>query len=141
MAEGKYGQYILTELIMNEKPDVAARYSEFATRILWMDEKNTPGSFQINCSWYFRPPKTQMGDSHHHDVPEIIGLIGSDYTNPHNMNTEVEFWMEDEKFTINRSCMIFIPPGIKHCPLILKRIDKPVFHFSVVTSPLYSRSG
>ena len=30
--------------------------------------------------------------------------------------------------------MVFIPAGLKHCPLILKRVDKPIFHFSVVTS-------
>jgi hypothetical protein len=48
--------------------------------------------------------------------------------------------MEDEKFIINKSCMIFVPAGIKHCPLILKRVDRPIFHFTVVTSPLYSMS-
>jgi mannose-6-phosphate isomerase-like protein (cupin superfamily) len=54
------------------------------------------------------------------------------------MGGEVEFWMEDEKFIINKSCMIFVPAGVKHCPLYLKRVDRPIFHFTVVTSPLYS---
>ena len=33
--------------------------------------------------------------------------------------------------------MIFVPAGMKHCPLILRRIDRPVFHFTTVTGHKY----
>jgi hypothetical protein len=36
--------------------------------------------------------------------------------------------------------MIFVPAGVKHCPLYIKRVDRPIFHYTVVTSPLYSSS-
>jgi hypothetical protein len=33
--------------------------------------------------------------------------------------------------------MLFIPAGMKHMPLRILRVDRPVFHFSVVTEPHY----
>jgi hypothetical protein len=114
------------------------KYAEFATRILWMDENVVPGAFQMNCSWYRKPNSEHLGYAHKHDVPEIIGFFGPDYKNPHRLGAEIEFWMEDEKFIIDKSCMIFVPAGVNHCPLIIKRISRPIFHFTVVTSPTYS---
>ncbi len=137
MPNEQYRKYVLTELKIDQNPDITARYSDFATRILWMDEKTTPGAFQMNCSWYFTPPKVQMTDIHFHDVPEILGFFGSDYKNPHDLGGEIEFWLEDEKFTLIKSSMIFVPAGMKHCPLILKRIERPIFHFTTVTKGVY----
>jgi hypothetical protein len=142
MAKSKYAQYILTDLHTPEQmdPEMIKKLEEWNHLILWMDDKVVPGSFQMNCCWYVKVPDNQPYFQHKHDVPEIIGLFGSDYQNPHDMGGEVEFWMEAEKFIINKSCMIFVPAGVKHCPLYLKRVDRPIFHFTVVTSPLYSMS-
>jgi hypothetical protein len=142
MAKSKYAQYILTDLHTPEQMDLEMikKLEEWNHLILWIDDKVVPGSFQMNCCWYVKVPDNQPYFQHKHDVPEIIGLFGSDHQNPHDMGGEVEFWMEDEKFMINKSCMIFVPAGVKHCPLYLKRVDRPIFHFTVVTSPLYSMS-
>lgn len=136
-AKSKYGKYIVTDLKTDMSPESMARYAKFATRILWMDEKVVPGSFQMNTSWYLRPPDKQMGEGHRHNVPEIIGFFGSNYKNPYDLGAEIEFWLEDEKFILTKTCMIFVPAGMKHCPLILKRVDRPVFHFSTVTAGKY----
>jgi hypothetical protein len=142
MAKSKYAQFIVTSSYTPKEmdPEMIKRLAEWNHLILWMDDNVVPGSFQMNCCWFVKVPDEQSYFQHKHDVPEIIGLFGSDYQNPHDMGAEVEFWMEDEKFIINKSCMIFVPAGIKHCPLILKRVDRPIFHFTVVTSPLYSMS-
>lgn len=136
-AKSKYAKYIVTELKTDMNPESVARYAKFATRILWMDEKVVPGSFQMNCSWYLRPPAKQMGEGHRHNVPEIIGFFGSDYQHPYDLGAEIEFWLEDEKFILTKTCMIFVPAGMKHCPLILKHVDRPVFHFTTVTAGKY----
>ena len=137
--EAKYGKYIVQELKTNRfSPEFAAKYATYATRILWMDDQVVEGAFQMNCCWFVKVPEKQMYFQHQHDVPEIIGLFGGDFKNQHDMGAEVEFWMEDEKYTITKSCMIFVPAGVKHCPLILKRVDRPIFHFTVVTSSQYT---
>jgi len=30
-----------------------------------------------------------------------------------------------------------VPAGMPHCPLTLKRVDRPIFHFTVVTGGKY----
>ncbi len=133
-----YGKYILTDLHGPEvSPEFAAAFAKVGKLILWMDDKVVPGAFQMNCCWYFAPTKRGPGGSHVHDVPEIIGFFGSDHENPMDMGGELEFWMEDEQYLITKSCMIFVPAGLRHCPIALTRVDRPIFHFSVVTSGQY----
>jgi hypothetical protein len=67
----------------------------------------------------------------------MIGFFGSNPEDPYDLGGEIEFWLEDEKHILTRSCLIFVPRGMKHCPLILKRVDRPIFHFSTVTGGQY----
>lgn len=137
MTDSKYGKYIVTELKTPEfPPEFVTRYAEFAKRILWMDENVVEGAFQMNCSWYLKP-STHGAETHKHDVDEIIGFFGSDPQNPYDLGGEVEIWLEDEKHIITRTAMVFVPAGMKHCPLIIRRVDRPIFHFSTVTGGKY----
>jgi hypothetical protein len=137
MAESKYAKYIVTELKTPEfTKEFIERYKEFATRILWMDSNVVDGAFQMNCSWYLRPT-THAAKAHTHDTDEIIGFFGSNSEAPYDLGAEIEFWIEDEKFMLTRTCMIFVPAGMKHCPLIIKRVDRPVFHFTTVPTGTY----
>ncbi|OGO41630.1 MAG: hypothetical protein A2137_00180 [Chloroflexi bacterium RBG_16_58_8] len=137
MPKSKYGKYVVTELKTPDfPPEFVARYKEFAHRILWMDENVVPGAFQMNCSWYLKP-STHGATAHKHDVDEIIGFFSNDDLKPYDLGGEIEFWLEDEKFVITKSAMIFIPAGMKHCPLIIRRVDRPIFHYSVVTGGKY----
>ena len=136
MSELRNAKYIVNELKSPYSAEELKRYSEFGTRILWMDENVVPGAFQMNCSWYLRPtPGIQT--SHSHKEPEIIGFFGSDPDNPFDLGGEVEFWLEDEKYLLTKTSMIFVPPGMEHCPLVLHRVDRPIFHFTTVTSGEY----
>ncbi|MFA5309343.1 MAG: hypothetical protein WC370_07680 [Dehalococcoidales bacterium] len=137
MPESKYSQYVVTELkAPNFRPEFVEMYKQFATRILWMDKNVVPGAFQMNCSWYLKP-STHGAEPHKHDVDEIIGFFSSDPENPHDLGGEVEIWLEDEQFVLTKSAMIFAPAGMNHCPLIIRRVDRPIFHFSVVTGGQY----
>ena len=136
----KYGKYVVTELIMpEEKQKIDAEYSKYANRILWMDENVVEGAFHVNTSWYLKAATTLADKPHVHDTDEIIGFFSNDPGKPYELGGEVEIWLEDEKQVITKSAMIFIPAGMKHCPLILKRVDRPIFHFSIVPSGLYVR--
>jgi len=133
MPKSKYGKYVVQELKAPFSKEAAAAYTRFAKRILWIDDKVVPGAFQMNCSWYLKTNE-KSPPSHTHDVNEILGFFGNDPGDPYNLHGEVEFWLGNQKQIINRTAMIFIPAGLKHCPLLVKRLEKPIFHFSVVTS-------
>src|SRR4030042_753039 len=136
MAESKYGKHIVTELKTKRfTPEFAARYAQWATRVLWMDDQVVDGAFQMNCSWYLRPPATEMPEMnpHTHDADEIVGFFGSNPKEPYDLGGEIEFRLEDEKHVLVRSSLIFIPGGLKH-HMVIKRVDRPIFHFSTVTT-------
>jgi len=134
MSTSKYDKYVVQELKSPFSAEVNAEYSKVATRILWLDENVVSGSsFQMGCSWYLKPiPKGPP--AHTHEVGEILGFFGNDPDDPYNLHGEVELWLGNQKFIINKTAMVFVPAGLKHCPLIIKRVDKPIFHFSVMTT-------
>ncbi len=138
MTESKYGKYVVTDLIIpEEKKKIAADYSKYATRILWMDEDVVKGAFHMNTAWYLKAAATLESTPHVHDTDEIIGFFGNDAANPHDLGGEIEIWLEDEKQVITKSALLFVPAGMKHCPLVLKRVDRPIFHFTIVPGGRY----
>ena len=138
MAESKYGKYVVTELkIPPEKEKIVEAYSKYATRILWMDENVVEGAFHMNTAWYLKEATTLESVPHDHDTDEIIGFFGSDSGNPYDLGGEIEIWLEDEKHIITKTAMLFVPAGMKHCPLYIRRVDRPIFHFTTVTGGRY----
>jgi len=140
MSSSKTARYVVTELEMPEsKHKIAAEYSRYAERILWMDEHVVEGAFHMNTAWYLKAGPTLEDVPHVHDTDEIIGFFGSDPADPHDLTGEVEIRLEDEKHVIDRSAMIFVPAGMVHCPLVINRVDRPIFHFTTVTGGRYDK--
>ncbi|MFC2038528.1 hypothetical protein ACFLUG_02015 [Chloroflexota bacterium] len=139
MAERKYEKYVLTELKMPEGRSPSAEYLKRATKVLWMDGENTPGAFNVNVVWLWKATDFNHDEAHTHTYDEIIGFFGSDPDKPNDLNAEVEFWLEDEKYVLTRSTLLFIPEGLTHCPLRVLKIDKPIFHFTTVRSGSYKQ--
>ncbi len=138
MAELKYGKYIVSELKVPEsKGKIAAEYAKYATRILWLDDKVVEGAFHINTAWYLKAAATLENVPHTHDTDEIIGFFGNNPEDPYDLGGEIEIWLEDEKHILTRTSLIFVPAGMKHCPLILRRVDRPIFHFTTVPGGQY----
>jgi hypothetical protein len=139
MAELKNSKYIVTELKMPEsKQKIHDWYSTFATRVLWMDDKVVEGAFHMNVAWYLAPAKNEPV-AHSHDTGEIIGFFGNNPDDPYDLGGEVEIWLEDEKYVLDRSVLIYVPPGMVHCPLEVLRVERPIFHFTVVTGHQYEQ--
>ncbi|MEO0278195.1 MAG: hypothetical protein ABIM21_02755 [candidate division WOR-3 bacterium] len=102
-----------------------------------------PGCFYVDCVWIFGKEgegPLYMEPAHKHDFDELLGLIGSDESDPKVLGAEVEFWIEDEKYYIDRSCIIFIPKGVVHCPMYIHSVTKPFFFFTMGNTPHYART-
>ena len=142
MAELKYQKYILTDLKLPEDVQAkAAEYNKRATRILWLEDFVIEGAPSIICSWYWKATETEGTPSHTHDFDEVIGFFGSDPQNPHDLGGEVEFWLEDEKYILTKSCLIFAPRGLRHCPLRVIRVDRPIFFLAVSNTSKYVKEN
>jgi hypothetical protein len=77
---------------------------------------------------------------HAHDFDQYLCFVGTD---PKTKNlggvAEVYLGEEEEKYVINTSTIIYIPKGLKHCPLIHKRIDIPYLFMDIYIAPSYER--
>ena len=152
--EGEYGYLFMQDLKLPETHQkMQEGYKRFGERIHWVDSNNIPGAFQMNTCWWYKPtlglggkdengePKKGGGVTEHtHEYAEIIGFYGSDSANPWELNGEVEFWVNGEQHILTKSTMVFLPPNMPHCPLIVNRVDKPIFHFSVVMNNTYTQT-
>jgi hypothetical protein len=121
----------------DSKKEIAEEYAKYARRILWMDENVVEGAFHMNTAWYLKATQTLESKSHVHDTDEIIGFFGNNPDDPYDLGGEIEIWLQEDKHVIDHTAMIFVPAGMVHCPLVLKRVDRPIFHFTVVSGRRY----
>ena len=141
MSKTDTSKYIVTELKMPEsKKQIHDQYLKYATRILWLDENVVEGAFHMNTAWYLKAAAETTEDRPHvHDTDEIIGFFGNNAADPYDLGGEIEIWLEDEKHVIDRSALIFVPAGMVHCPLVITRVDRPIFHFTIVRGHQYEK--
>jgi hypothetical protein len=108
-----------------------------------MQDSVVKGSFGTGGSWMVSMTGTkpvQIELAHSHDCDETLGFAGSDVGNPDDLGGEIELWLDDEKLVITRSCLVFIPRGIKHCPMFVRRVDRPFFFFGSTVGENYERT-
>lgn len=142
MAKLKYEKYILTDLKLSEESQKRlAEYNKRATRILWLEDFVINGAPSIILSWYWKATEKEGTPSHTHDFDEVVGFIGSDPQNPRELYGEVEFWIENEKYIINKSCLIFCPKGVRHCPLRIIKAERPILFMAFSTTSNYVKEN
>ena len=112
--EGEYGKYIIQDLQAPQTgtPEFQEMYKKFSNRILWIDNNVCPGSMQMNTAWYYAvPEKDPVFEEHSH---------------------------ESEHHILTKSSLIFCPADMPHMRISIKRVDKPIFHFSVMRGGTYN---
>ena len=150
MIESRHANYVLTELRRDSRDAALAPGIDPAvvsntkshTKVLSLDDTVLKGSFYVESVWIWAGradiyPETAEPNAHAHGYDETIAFFGTDFDNPNDLCGEIEFWMEDEKLILIRSCLIFVPKGMYHCPLVIHRVDKPIFHFATGTGSVY----
>ena len=138
---GEYGKYIIQELHDPNmgSPEFQEMYKKFSHRILWIDDNVVKGAFQMNTAWYYAvPEKHPVFGEHSHNADELIGFFSSDPKDPYNLGAEIEVSINGEKHLITHSSLIFIPANMKHMPMNIIKVDRPVFHFSIMMEKTYN---
>ena len=147
MAELKYEKYIVTDV----KPDLQlpsyrvgskaspGGSSGVATRLVWLDGDVIPGAFYSECMWFWPGAASDhvRAEAHSHSFNEVLAFFGTNYDDPHDLCGEIELWLEDEQYVMTKSFLAFTPAGMKHCPLIIRRVNRPIFHFGTGLSTKY----
>ena len=76
---------------------------------------------------------------HIHDFPIILNFLSANPDDIYDFDAEIEFYIDGEKHVITKASSVRVPAGTKHCPLIFKRIGKPVVFLEVHLTDNYTR--
>ena len=141
MAELKTSKYIITDvkadkLFPGEKSGISRKTETervTPTHVAWLDSDVIPGAFYSESVWIWPDCASEepAAQAHTHDFTEVITFFGTDFENPRDLCGEVELWLDGEKHVMTRSFMAYIPAGMSHCPLIVRKVERPIFHFTV----------
>ena len=144
MAKNKYDKYIIEDFSgrpasdCRDEDEFQKEFLNIALPIAYMDSNMFKGGFYTECMWYHTASKAVV-EPHTHDFDEVLAFIGGNPKDAKNLNGEIEFWLDDEKHILTKSCMVFIPKGMKHGPMIVRRVDKPMLHFSLGPGAVYDK--
>ena len=130
-----------------------SRYSKYFNTDVVKDAEFAP-KVSLNCGeiWdglackithkTFTEPYTLEEKPHAHDFDQILLFLGSNSLNVGEFDAEVMLYVgeEKEKHIIDTTTVVHIPKGLIHCPLIFKRVGKPVVFMNIALTPKYGRT-
>jgi hypothetical protein len=80
--------------------------------------------------------------AHSHDGDEIFFIFGANPKNYYDFDAEIEvsFGKEGEKHIIDSTSILYMPKGLIHGPINIKKVNKPFQWMHVLFSPKYDMS-
>jgi len=129
LADSKYGKYIISNPLVADSGGSKTEGVKGVTfpREIFANTDLVKGCpTLVDIRWYFMiPDPDPVEQSHFHDFDTVSCFVGSDPKNPSCLGAELELQLGDEKHMLTKTCVIFIPKGLAHCPLIHRRVDRP----------------
>ncbi|MEV8638974.1 hypothetical protein AB0395_45700 [Streptosporangium sp. NPDC051023] len=103
-------------------------------------EKGTSGAFALMSGWQVDPSKIHIAYSwiyevptpnpyvleHTHPYDEVLIWMGSNSEDKNDLGAESWIELEGERYTIDTTTALYIPAGMRHCPLGYVRVDRPI---------------
>ena len=142
MHKGRNAKYVM------DIPKANAKYPSYRVKndpkvvkpIIQVDAETVPGAeFYAETKWILPGDKKEIKlcESHTHDFNEVLGFFGFNYDNIQDLGAEIEITIDGEKNIVDRSFSACIPAGVSHGPVIIRNIQRPIFHVSSAKSGLY----
>jgi predicted thioredoxin/glutaredoxin len=75
---------------------------------------------------YLTRPFVMIDASHKHDFDQFLFFISGDPNNFVEFDAEVELTLDGKVNSITYASWVYIPKGLMHCPLNVKRVGKPI---------------
>jgi hypothetical protein len=151
MAKAKIDKkYFVTELgevAVDDAPWTPVFAANEAQRLLGLDSNIIKGAFYMATAWFLPgdwPDKTgnlksRTIGAHTHDYDETIAWVGGDSNDRYNLNGEIEIWIDGKQNILDKSFIAFIPAGVEHGPINIRKITKPMFHFTAGMGKKYKK--
>jgi hypothetical protein len=133
MAKSKYAKHIITDINGVEMRDGKVAFNGIIIR---------PEQLGTNCQVLYsvvKKPGVNEATPHIHDFPIVMCFFGANPDNTLDWDAEIEFSMGGEKQVITTPAVISVPAGLDHCPLVFKRVTKPIAWVEIMLTNKYTR--
>ena len=131
MADSRYGRYVIRKALNHGDWDGFDYVGE--------EDYNSDISFIF---LKVEEPCVMEDSAHTHDFDMYLHFLSFDPEDMEHLDADIEigFGVEREMHHIDSPCSVFIPKGMIHCPLIFKRVGKPVFFVHTSIAPKYVKN-
>ena len=147
MSEQKYLKYF----IFDDKKDLklpSYRLSTDSKKIVRMTHVDADtvegGTFYNEMMWIlpgfgenYTDDNPNFKEEHTHEFGELMCFYGLNYDDIMDLGAEIEFTVDEETYTITESFTAFIPPGVKHGPLTIRNVTRPIAHMIACDTGVY----
>ena len=138
MTESKYSQYVKQEWI------TTSVFKEVPTPQWLISGAQHLDGYPFSAGWScLTEPFTMVPHSHSHDYDQIVGFTGGNAEDIRDFGAVVEFGLgeEEEIQVITQSTFIWIPKGLRHGPLHVKEVRKPIMFIDIVMDSTAGGAG
>lgn len=126
----KHGKYI-TEL-----PTGYSLYQQVTAPQIGVFGGRDLGGANFSLGWSFLTgPFLMVAEAHKHDFDQLLLFFGGDPLNIGEFGGEAEIYLEGRKNIITYPASVFIPAGVMHCPLDIRKVNKPFMFIDITFSP------
>lgn len=77
---------------------------------------------------------------HDHPYDEMLFFFGGNSDDPADLGAVVDVDLGGETYTLDSTSTIWVPAGLKHCPITYRRVDRP-HGFIALSLDSHYRSG
>jgi hypothetical protein len=137
MLNSKYQKYVLKEPKVTSPPRKTTSKPTFG-----LSGELMSGFEKLDCNYNFvavLAPYVLADPPHKHNCDELLFFISTDPENTVDLGGEVEVALgeEWEKHVINTSAIICLPKGLQHCPIYIKKVDRPFYFGHLLLTSKY----
>ena len=126
-----YSRLLVTKPIYEAGESVEGRQSPSMTL---MSNALVPGcNMYLEVGWIWEMPRPNPHvHEHKHNFDEIVLHLGNDPYDSEDLGGEIEFCVEGQPLTFNKSSALFLPAGTKHGPLTWKKFTRPHMELAIM---------
>ena len=108
--------------------------------VITVDDQVVPGAeFYADTNWIMPGGAAEitLAESHAHEFGEMLGFYGLNYDNIQDLGAEIEIVIDGENNVLDSSFAAYVPPGVRHGPIIVRNVKRPIFWVSSGRAPRY----
>ena len=137
--EKKWAKYIIEKTDSDFRP--ADPKAAGGTNVLFINgefDGKIPGATYMEIALISKPRRLGEFRQHAHSFDEYVTFIGTNMDKPFDLDGVVEWWMEDEKYILTKSCAIFVPKGVYHYPFVFHEVNSPIVFIASAPATHYA---